>query len=290
MRRLQAEGFDNLILRSRAELDLTQAEDVRGFFDAERPQFVFMAAAKVGGIQANNTAPADFIHDNLAIALNVISAAAEAGTEKLLFLSSSCVYPRNAPQPMREEHILSGPLERTNEAYAVAKIAGMKLCEAYRRQHGANFFSALPTNVYGPQDNFDLQTSHVLPALIRKFMEAKTLNLPTVTLWGTGTPRREFIHADDLADACVFLMQNYEGPGPVNVGVGEDLTIAELAAMIAEHVGYDGQIVYDADKPDGTPRKLLDVSLLSEMGWQPKIPLHAGIARTIEWYAAASHT
>lgn len=290
VRRLESAGYTNLLLRGREQVDLTQADAVRELFGAERPQYVFMAAAKVGGIHANNTYPADFIYDNLAIALNVIEAAHEAGTEKLMFLSSSCVYPRNAPQPMREEHILSGPLEQTNDAYAVAKIAGMKLCEAYHRQHGAKFFSVLPTNTYGPHDNFDLQSSHVLPALIRKFVEAKSTNADSVTLWGSGTPRREFMHSDDLADACVFLMDRYDSSQPINVGVGDDLTIAELASLIARTVGYEGNIVYDSGKPDGPPRKLLDVSRLSALGWRPRIALGAGIAQTIDWYSTAMHS
>jgi GDP-L-fucose synthase len=289
VRALQARGFSNLLLRSREELDLRDAVAVRAFFVAERPEYVFMAAAKVGGIQANNMYPADFISENLAIALHTIAAAHESRVRRFMFLSSSCVYPRNAAQPMREESILSGPLEHTNEAYATAKIAGMKLCDAYQRQHGDQFFSVLPTNAYGPQDNFDLQTSHVLPALVRKFIEAKTMNSPTVTLWGTGTPRREFIHSDDLADACVFLMEHHSGDGHINVGVGADLTIAELAGRIAHAVGYDGQVVYDRSKPDGPGRKLLDVSRLFAMGWRPRISLNDGIARTVEWYATAAH-
>lgn len=289
VRALQARGFTNLLLRSREELDLRDAVAVHDFFVAERPEYVFMAAAKVGGIQANNTYPADFISENLAIALHTITAAHASRVRRFMFLSSSCVYPRNAAQPMREESILSGPLEHTNEAYATAKIAGMKLCDAYQRQHGAQFFSVLPTNAYGPQDNFDLQTSHVLPALVRKFIEAKTMNAPTVTLWGTGTPRREFIHSDDLADACVFLMEHHSGQGHINVGVGEDLTIAELAGRIARAVGYDGQVVYDSSKPDGPARKLLDMTRLSALGWRPRISLDDGIARTVEWYSTAAH-
>lgn len=288
VRRLEADGYSNLILRTRQELDLTQRDSVRAFFTAERPAYVFVAAAKVGGIQANNTYPADFIRENLAIALNVIDAAHEAGANKLMFLSSSCVYPRNAPQPIKEEYILSGPLEKTNEAYAVAKIAGMKLCEAYRKQHGRHFFSVLPTNVYGPGDNFDLETSHVLPALLRKFHEAKKTGAPAVTLWGSGTPRREFVHAEDLADACVWLMENYDGGETINIGVGEDLTIAELAGLIARIVGYQGEIVYDTSRPDGTPRKLLDISRLRALGWQARIPLEEGITRTSEWYSLHS--
>ena len=289
VRALQARGFSNLLLRSREQLDLRDAAATRAFFGAERPEYVFMAAAKVGGIHANNTYPADFISENLAIALHTIAAAHESGVQRFMFLSSSCVYPRDAAQPMREESILSGPLEYTNEAYATAKIAGMKLCDAYQRQFGDQFFSVLPTNTYGPRDNFDLQTSHVLPALVRKFVEAKTMNAPNVTLWGTGTPRREFIHSDDLADACVFLMEHHSGQGHINVGVGEDLTIAELADRIAHAVGYDGQVVYDSSKPDGPARKLLDVTRLSALGWRPRISLDDGIARTVEWYSTAAH-
>ena len=289
VRALQARGFSNLLLRSREQLDLRDAAATRAFFGAERPEYVFMAAAKVGGIHANNTYPADFISENLAIALHTITAAHDSRVRRFMFLSSSCVYPRDAAQPMREESILSGPLEYTNEAYATAKIAGMKLCDAYQRQFGDQFFSVLPTNTYGPRDNFDLQTSHVLPALVRKFVEAKTMNAPNVTLWGTGTPRREFIHSDDLADACVFLMEHHSGQGHINVGVGEDLTIAELADRIAHAVGYDGQVLYDSSKPDGPARKLLDVTRLSALGWRPRISLDDGIARTVEWYSTAAH-
>ncbi len=284
VRRLKADGFNNLLLRTHAELDLTDQPGVRWFFQNERPEFVFVAAARVGGILANNTYPADFIRDNLAIALNVIDAARTHGVRKLLFLSSSCVYPRLAPQPMREEHLLTGPLEPTNEPYAIAKIAGMKLCESYYRQYGSQFFSVLPTNLYGPNDNFDPQTSHVLPALIRKFHDAKTEGASEVILWGTGAPRREFMHVDDLADACVFLMQAYESVEPVNIGLGEDLTIAELAAVIAEDVGFEGEIRYDSTKPDGSPQKLLDISHLTQLGWQARIPLREGIRSTYEWY------
>lgn len=284
VRKLRADGYTNLLLRPHAELDLSDAAQTAAFFREQRPEIVFVAAAKVGGILANNTYPADFIHDNLAIALNVIEAAYRHGTSKLLFLSSSCVYPKHAPQPMKEERLLTGPLEPTNEPYAVAKIAGMKLCESYHRQYGARFFSVLPTNLYGPNDNFDLETSHVLPAMLRKFHEAKVGNAPFVTLWGSGTPRREFMHVDDLADACLFLMNNYEESAPLNIGVGEDLTIAELAATIADVVEYRGEIHYDASKPDGTPRKLLDVSRVRALGWQARIPLRTGIAQTYQWF------
>jgi GDP-L-fucose synthase len=284
VRRLRQDGQENLLLRRHKELDLQDQSAVSAFFDEERPDYVFVAAAKVGGIVANHTYPADFIAINLAIALNVLNAAHYSGTRKLLFLSSSCVYPKLAPQPLREEYLLSGPLEPTNDAYAVAKIAGMKLGEAYHRQHADQFFSVLPTNVYGPFDNFDLQTSHVLPALIRKFHDAQEAGASSVELWGTGTPRREFIHADDLADACVFLMRNYSGIEPVNIGVGVDITIAELAQMIARIVGFSGEIKFDHSHPDGTPRKLLDTSRLTELGWQPRIALEDGIAKVYDWY------
>lgn len=285
MRRLTANGFSNLVYRTRAELDLTDRAAVDRFFAAERPEYVFVAAAKVGGIMANDTFPADFIRDNLAIALNVIDAAHTSGVSKLLFLSSSCVYPKLAPQPMKEEYILTGALEPTNEPYAIAKIAGMKLCESYARQYGSRFFSVLPTNLYGPNDNFDLTTSHVLPALIRRFHEAKEGGHDSVTLWGTGTPRREFMHVDDLADACVHLMLNYDDPMPINIGVGEDLTIAEVASLVADVVGFKGAIRYDTSRPDGTPRKLLDVSRLHGLDWHARIPLRDGVAATYQSYA-----
>jgi GDP-L-fucose synthase len=283
-RRLSAEGFDDLITRTRGELDLTDARAVDDFFADERPEYVFLAAAKVGGILANSTYPADFLRDNLAIELNVIEAARNHGVKKLLFLGSSCIYPRLAPQPMKEDALLTGPLEATNEPYAVAKIAGIKLCQAYNRQYGTDYVSVMPTNLYGPEDNFDLQTSHVLPALIRKFHEAKERGEPYVTVWGTGTPRREFLHVDDLADACVFLMRNYSGDEPVNVGVGEDISIAGLAQIVQEVVGYEGELAFDTTKPDGTPRKLLDVGRLHDLGWRASIPLKEGIAQTYEWF------
>jgi GDP-L-fucose synthase len=284
VRRLEARGFENVIKRTRGELDLVDAQQVNRFFAEERPDYVFMAAAKVGGIVANNTYPADFIRDNLAIALNVIDAAHHHGVTRLQFMSSSCVYPKHAPQPMKEEHLLTGPLEPTNEPYAIAKIAGMKLCESYRRQYGSKFFAVLPTNLYGPGDNFDLETGHVLAALIRRFHEAMRAHAPSVTLWGTGQPRREFMHADDVADACVHLMCEYDGDAPVNIGVGEDVTIAELAAIVARVVGFSGDILYDHSKPDGTPRKLLDISRIAGLGWQPRIALREGIAQTYQWY------
>jgi GDP-L-fucose synthase len=262
LRRLQAEGYQNLVLRTRKELDLTDQRAVYRFFEEERPEYVFLAAAKVGGILANATYPADFIRENLLIQTNVIDAAYRYGVKKLLFLGSSCIYPKYAPQPMKEEYLLTGPLEPTNEAYAVAKIAGIKMVQAYRRQYGFNGISLMPTNLYGPGDNFDLETSHVIPALLRKFHEAKVSGRWEVVVWGTGTPRREFLHVDDLADAALFLMRHYEGEEIVNVGVGEDISIRELAELIAKVVGFRGEIVYDTSKPDGTPRKLLDVSRL----------------------------
>jgi GDP-L-fucose synthase len=286
VRRLEAGGCTNLLLRSRAQLDLTDAAAVDDFFGAERPQYVFLAAAKVGGIVANDTYPADFIRNNLAIQLNVIDAAHRYGVDKLLFLGSSCVYPRHAPQPMREEYLLTGPLEPTNAAYAIAKIAGIEMCRAYRRQHGAHFISVMPTNLYGPHDNFDLETSHVLPAVIRRFHEAKVTGAPAVTLWGTGSPRREFLHVDDLADACVHLMLAYDAQELVNIGWGSDISIRELADLVAGVVGYDGTIVWDASRPDGTPRKLLDTTRLAALGWQPRIHLEEGIRQTYEWYVA----
>lgn len=286
VRRLHAEGFQNLILRTRDDLDLRDARAVRAFFEGERPEYVFLAAAKVGGILANSRYPVDFLRDNLAIELNVIDAAFATGVRKLLFLGSSCIYPKHAAQPIREECLLSGPLEPTNEPYAIAKIAGLKLCEAYRRQYGADFITAMPTNLYGPGDKFDLETSHVLPALIRRFHEAKLHGAPTVTLWGTGTPRREFLHVDDLADACVYLMRHYSGEEPVNVGTGEDITIRELAELVREIVGYGGEIRFDPTMPDGTPRKLLDVSKLASLGWRARIPLRRGIEDTYAWFLA----
>ena len=286
VRRLVREGFDDLVLRTRAELDLADAGAVRAFFQAERPEYVFLAAARVGGILANDTCPVEFLRDNLAIELSVIPAAHEAGVRRLLFLGSSCVYPRLAPQPLREEYLLTGPLEPTNEWYAVAKIAGIKLCQAYRRQHGAEFFSVMPTNLYGPGDHFDLAKSHVLPALIRRFHEAKQAGASSVLLWGSGTPRREFLHVDDLADACLHIMRVPDPPDLLNIGVGDDLTIAELAALVADIVGFQGTIDYDRTRPDGTPRKLLDVTRLQALGWQARIALRAGIEETYAWYLA----
>jgi GDP-L-fucose synthase len=288
VRRLEAEGFGRILTRSRAELDLTDRPAVDAFFDDARPRYVFLAAARVGGILANSTRPAEFIHDNLAVQLNVLDAARRTGVEKLLFLGSSCIYPRHAPQPMREEYLFSGPLEPTNDAYAVAKLAGIKMCQAYRAQYGSRFISVLPTNLYGPHDNFDLRDSHVLPALIRKFHEAKQAGAPAVEVWGTGEPRREFLHVDDLADACVLLMREYDAGEPVNIGTGEDVRIRELAGLIREVVGYRGEVVYDASKPDGMPRKLLDVSRIRALGWTPRISLEEGLAQVYEWYSGAA--
>jgi GDP-L-fucose synthase len=282
VRRLKGLGYANLLLKTSAELDLRNQQEVVAFLMAEKPDYVFMAAAKVGGILANNSYRGEFIYDNLAIQNNVIHGAKMAGVKKLLFLGSSCIYPKMAPQPIKEEYLLTGPLEPTNEPYAIAKIAGIKLCEAYRSQYGCGFFSVLPTNLYGPNDNYDLANSHVLPALIRKFHEAKTGNKESVEVWGTGTPRREFMHADDLADACLFLMNDYDGEGPVNIGVGEDIAIRDLALMIGDIVGFRGEIVFDTSKPDGTPRKLMDSSRLHSMGWAPKIGLREGITEVYE--------
>ena len=288
LRKLQAEGYTNLVTRTRAELDLRDQAAVNRFFEEERPEYVFLAAAKVGGILANSTYPADFIRDNLQIQTNVIDAAYRNGVKKLLFLGSSCIYPKYAPQPMKEEYLLTGPLEPTNEWYAVAKIAGIKMAQAYRRQYGFNAISLMPTNLYGPGDNFDLETSHVIPALIRKFHEAKVEGRPHVVVWGTGKPRREFLHVDDLAEAALFLMENYDDEEIVNVGVGEDVSIRELAELIQDVVGFEGEIVFDTTKPDGTPRKLLDVSRLQALGWRAKIPLREGLASTYRWYVENS--
>lgn len=284
LRKLEELGYGNLVCRTHAELDLTRQAAVEAFFDQERPSHVFLAAAKVGGIWANASRPADFIYSNLAIELNIIHSAYRCGTKKLLFLGSSCIYPRGCPQPMKEEYLLSGYLESTNEPYAVAKIAGIKLCQAYSRQHGTNFVSVMPTNLYGPGDNFDLETSHVLPALIRKFHEAKLSGRSEVDIWGTGTPRREFLHVDDLADACLFLMQHYDDPEIINIGTGKDITIRELAETIARIVGFEGRLRFDPSKPDGTPVKRLDVSRIHALGWEAAMPLKEGIRRTYAWY------
>jgi GDP-L-fucose synthase len=286
VRRLAREGGEGctVLTVARSEVDLRDQRATSDWMARERPELVFLAAAKVGGILANDRQPADFIADNLAIETNVITAAAKTGVEKLLFLGSSCVYPKFAEQPIKEESLLTGALEPTNEWYAIAKIAGIKLCQAFRKQHGSKFISCMPTNLYGPNDNFDLASSHVLPALIRKIHEAKLGAAPTVEIWGTGTPRREFLHVDDLADACVFLMQHYDGDLPLNVGVGEDIAIADLARLIAEVVGYGGAFAFDRSKPDGTPRKLLDVSKMTALGWTPRIALADGIRSTYRWF------
>jgi GDP-L-fucose synthase len=286
VRRLANEGHSSVITRSRAELDLRDAAAVDRFISEARPEYVFLAAAKVGGIQANNTAPADFLRDNLLIQASVIDAAHRHGARKLLFLGSSCIYPKNAPQPITEEALLTGPLEPTNEWYAVAKIAGIQMCRAYRRQYGMDAIAAMPTNLYGPGDNFNLASSHVLPALLRKFHEAKTEGHDTVTIWGTGTPRREFLYVDDCADALVFLMKNYSEEPFLNVGTGEDLTITELARLVAEIVGFRGSLEFDASKPDGTLRKQLDVTRLTKLGWKPKTSLRDGIQKTYAWLLA----
>lgn len=284
-RRLEAAGFTNFITRTSAQLDLRNQQAVADFFAAEKPDYVFLAAAKVGGIHANNTFRGEFLYDNLMIQNNVIHQSYVNGVKKLLFLGSSCIYPKLAPQPLKEEYLLTGELEPTNEPYAIAKIAGIKLCDAYRSQYGCNFISVMPTNLYGPNDNYDLNNSHVLPALIRKFHEAKLANAPSVTMWGTGTPRREFLHADDLADACYYLMENYNEPGLVNIGVGDDIPIKELAEMISRVVGYEGKIEHDLTKPDGTPRKLMDVSKLHAMGWKHRIGLEEGLRQVYAEYA-----
>ena len=289
-RKLEREGYKNLVVRTSRELDLRNQNEVQEFFRRERPDYVFLAAAKVGGILANNTYRAEFIYDNILIQSNVIGAARQYGVRKLLFLGSSCIYPKLAPQPLREDYLLTGPLEPTNEPYAIAKIAGIKMCDAFRDQYGCNFISVMPTNLYGPNDNYDLETSHVLPALIRKFHEAKKTGAPSVTIWGTGAPRREFLHVDDLADACYYLMQTYDEPGLVNIGTGEDIPIKDLAHLIKKIVGYAGAIEHDLSKPDGTPRKLMDVSKLKAAGWTAQIGLEEGIRSVYEgltdaeWY------
>ncbi|MCC7301546.1 MAG: GDP-L-fucose synthase [Bacteroidia bacterium] len=281
-RRLQSAGFRNFLLRSSSETDLRKQKAVEDLFLTEQPDYVFLAAARVGGIYANNTYRAEFLYDNLMIQANVIHAAWKYKVKKLLFLGSSCIYPKMAPQPLREESLLTGLLEPTNEPYAIAKIAGIKMCDAYRSQYGCNFISAMPTNLYGPNDNYDLQNSHVLPALLRKFYEAKKNHLPVVEIWGTGSPLREFMHVDDLADACIFLMEKHSSSGFVNVGVGEDISIRNLAVLIKRIVGYDGELRFDPEKPDGTPRKLMDVSRLHAMGWKHQIGLEEGIRRVYE--------
>jgi GDP-L-fucose synthase len=284
VRRLAEAGFDNILTRSRAEVDLLDRTAVRAFFDRERPSIIVDAAAKVGGIVANNEQPVEFLLQNVTIQNNLIEAAADFGARKLLFLGSSCIYPKMAPQPIRENALLTGPLEVTNEAYAIAKIAGIRLCQAYAREYGKTFISAMPTNLYGPNDNFDLHSSHVLPALIRKAHEAKERGEDKLVVWGTGTPRREFLHVNDLADACLFLLERYDSPEIINVGCGEDVTIRELAEMVCQVVGFEGNLVFDATKPDGTPRKLLDVGPLFGMGWRPKIGLRDGIRDAYQWF------
>jgi GDP-L-fucose synthase len=290
VRRLQADGATKLILRAHDELDLVDQAAVEAFFATERPEYVFLAAAKVGGIHANSTYPAEFIHNNLAIQTNVIHNAWKHGAKKLLFLGSSCIYPRDCPQPIKEEYLLTGPLEPTNEWYAIAKIAGLKMCQAYRQQYGFDAICAMPTNLYGPGDNYDTENSHVLPALIRRFHEAREHGDATLTLWGTGTPRREFLHVDDLADAAVFLMRHYADERIVNVGVGKDLSIQELASLVARVVGYAGTIGFDSSRPDGAPRKLLDVSRLADAGWCAQIPLAEGIAETYQQWLGVGAT
>jgi len=284
VRRLEADGFSNLLKRDRAQLDLADAHAVSDFFAKEKPAIVIFAAAKVGGIKANNDLPVEFLLDNLRIQNSVIEAAHASGVRKLLFLGSSCIYPKHAPQPIPENALLAGPLEPTNEAYAIAKIAGIKLCQAFSREYRDNFISAMPTNLYGPNDNFDLESSHVLAALLRKAHEAKTAGARELLVWGSGKPRREFLHVDDCAAACVFLLENYDSPEIINVGCGEDISIRELAELICDVVGFKGELAWDASKPDGTPRKLLDVTKLRGLGWRPTIPLREGIARTYDWF------
>lgn len=284
VRNLEAKGYTNIVYRTHEELDLTNQANVQAFFKEEQPEYVILAAAKVGGIHANNTYPADFIYDNLMIQNNVIKAAHDYKVKKLLFLGSTCIYPKMAPQPIREEYLLTGALEETNEAYAVAKIAGLEMCKFFKRQYGDNFISCMPTNLYGSNDNFDLQSSHVLPALIRKFHEAKVNGRDTVEVWGTGTPLREFIYVDDMADACVFLMENYDGEQHVNIGTGEEVSIRELAETVKEVVGFEGELVFNTDMPDGTPRKLTTVDKLHRLGWKHKTSLNGGIKLAYEWF------
>jgi len=284
LRALEVRGYTNVVVRTHRELDLTRQKEVEEFFQQEKPEYVFLSAAKVGGILANATYPAEFLYQNVAIAMNVIHAAYLSGVKKLLFLGSSCIYPKLCPQPIKEEYLLTGSLEPTNEAYAIAKIAGLEMAKFYRTQYGCDFISAMPTNLYGPNDNFDLQNSHVIPALIRKFHEARVNRKPTVEIWGTGTPRREFLYIDDLADALLFLMEHYSDTIHINVGVGEDVSIRELAELVKRITGYEGEIVYDSSKPDGTPRKLLDVSRLRALGWRPRVSLEEGLRRTYAWF------
>ena len=288
--RLAKDGFTRVLGRTRAELDLLDRRAVRAFFEKERPAVVVDAAAKVGGILANNEQPVEFLLQNLTIQNNLIEAAADFGTRKLLFLGSSCIYPKMAPQPISEDSLLTGPLEPTNDAYAIAKIAGIKLCQSYAREYGKNFISGMPTNLYGPHDNYDLHNSHVLPAFIRKVHEAKQAGAKSITVWGTGTPRREFLHIDDLADACLFLLENYDQPDLINIGCGEDATIRELAETVCDVLGFDGSLEFDASKPDGTPRKLLDISKIKSLGWSPKISLRGGIADAYDWFVKNQST
>ncbi len=284
VRSLKAKGYENIIGRTHRELNLTSQQDVRDFFEAERPDIVVLAAAKVGGINANNTAPAEFAYENMQIQCNVIQCSHEYKVKKLLFLGSTCIYPRMAPQPIPEDALLTGPLEETNEAYAIAKIAGLEMCKFYKRQYGDDFISCMPTNLYGPHDNYDLEGSHVMPAMIRKFHEGKVSGSPTVTLWGTGTVLREFLYVDDMADACVFLLENYSGEQHVNIGTGKEITIKDLAGIVKQAVGYTGQIVWDQTMPDGTPRKLTDVSKLHGLGWTHKVELTEGVQRAYDWF------
>ena len=284
VRNLKSNGFNNLVLKTHKELDLLDWQEVKKFFETEKPEYVFLAAARVGGILENDTYPADFIFQNMQIQNNIIHNAYLSEIKKLLFLGSSCIYPRECPQPIKEEYLLTGPLEKTNEAYAVAKIAGIKMCQSYNKQYGTKYISVMPTNLYGPNDNFDLNSSHVLPALLRKFHEAKINNQKEVLIWGTGSPKREFLHVDDLADACVFLMENYNENEIVNIGTGEDISIRELAEIVKRIVGFEGEIKNDTSKPDGTPRKLLDVSKLHSLNWKHKIELNQGIKDTYQWF------
>lgn len=288
VRQLEKDGYTNLVTRTRQELDLMDAKAVADFFQAEKPNYVFLAAAKVGGIHANNTLGADFIYENLSIQNNIIKAAHDAKIKKLLFLGSSCIYPRESQQPIKEEYFLEGKPEITNEPYAAAKIAGILMCQAFRKQYGDNFIAIMPTNLYGPNDNFDLETAHVFPALIRKFHEAKISNAPTVTVWGSGSPKREFLHVDDLAAASVHLMNTYDQPEILNVGTGEDISIIDFAKLVKDVVGYHGEIVWDSNRPDGTPRKLLDVSKINALGWKANIPLREGLQSTYDWYLEES--
>ncbi|MFH1744850.1 MAG: GDP-L-fucose synthase [bacterium] len=284
MRKLESLGYKNLILKSRNELDLTDQPTVADFFEKEKPEFVILAAARVGGVLANSTYPAEFIYENLQIQNNIIHQSYLNSVKKLLFLGSSCIYPREAPQPIKEEYLLTGPLEPTNEPYAISKIAGIKMCQSYNRQYGTNFISVMPTNLYGPNDNFDLNSSHVIPALIRKFHEAKIKKLPNVLVWGTGRPKREFLHVDDLADALIFLINNYDSTDIINIGTGKDLSIKEIAELIKNIIGYDGEISWDKTKPDGTPRKILNVEKINKLGWRQKINLEEGIRDTYDWF------